>query len=1190
MLKSFFQRQRWFRVAIYVLTSILLLSALVHWALPPLLRPWLENHASQILHRQVKIGELAINPYSLQFDLSDVAVRDQYGPFVSFKSLQVNAEWRSIWRMAPVVRSITLDTPKVTLIRLAADRYNFSDLIPKKSQTTKADEPLPRFSLNNIRIIGGDIHLDDRVVGANQTLDQLNFSLPFLSTLPQRINEYIQPQLSARFNGRPFELKGESKPFEDSLDTLLKFKINQQDLTPFLAYAPFPQGIAVPSAVLSADVEMVFRQQKDRADLLFNGHLQLNQTAITQNSQSFIGLDQLKVELKNVKPLLAEYRFGLIDVRGLDVQLSRNQAAVFNWQNLVPQTSANAKATAQPAEKKSTLLAFNELKVTDSQLHWLDQAVNPKVETALQAIDLNIKNYSNQNQAPFPVQLSAKTQQAASLAAELQVTASPLKLSGKINASQIHIADYAGYYQAQLPSQLAATVGFATELELQAEPMQYALKNLQLDIDRLTLTGAKAKKPALAIAQLQLTEASIDSASKAIKVGNLLSKNGSLNVLQQKDGELNLLQLLPESKGKKPAASKSNLEWSVLLQSAQWQGWQVEYIDQRIANSKPLIWKNIALNLNNVDSRPNSRATMSLQGQGGRSAKIKVAGSWVPQPFSANLDLDLANFDAAYGQPYFNQYVNISLARGFLNAKGNLRLALEPKLSASYTGNLSANNVYALDKITGNDFLKWKSFYIGGIKAQLAPINIDINEIALSDFYSRLILSADGRLNLQDVMVKDAGQVSVTTERTAERSSATASAPIEAEKTLAQSSGLDVPIKINKVTLKNGQIQYTDLFIKPNFSANLTEMGGVIGGLSSNENDRATLNLRGSMDYVAPVEIQGSLNPLSKNLFIDLKGGVKGYELTNASAFAIKYAGYGIEKGKMSMDVSYLIENQKLTASNKIFLDQLTLGPAVESATATKLPVKFVLSLLTNRKGQINLNLPIQGSLNDPQFSLGGIIWEALVNVLEKVVTSPFDALSDAFSDGPRLSHIDFASGSAQLNDQAQVVIRNLSQALIDRPNLNLDIVGWASLESDTAGLRMQDLNKKMLKIKAAQLGEKSESIDSDTDLVISSTERDALLTQVYKNEKFDKPTNVLGLNKSLPAAEMEKLILAHTLISNEQLQALAMRRAQQVKTALQAAGVDNARLFIAQAKINVTQSDLAADQGSLSRVQFKLK
>ncbi|MBM5574837.1 DUF748 domain-containing protein [Deefgea sp. CFH1-16] len=244
MLKSFFQRQRWFRFAIYVLASILLLGALVHWALPPLLRPWLEKEASQILHRPVKIGELAINPYSLQFDLSDVAVRDQYGPFVSFKSLQVNAEWRSIWRMAPVVRSITLDTPKVTLIRLAADRYNFSDLIPQKSQTTKTDEPLPRFSLNNIRIIGGDIRLDDRVVGANQTLDQLNFSLPFLSTLPQRINEYIQPQLSARFNGRPFELKGESKPFEDSLDTLLKIKINQQDLTPFLAYAPnFLRGL-----------------------------------------------------------------------------------------------------------------------------------------------------------------------------------------------------------------------------------------------------------------------------------------------------------------------------------------------------------------------------------------------------------------------------------------------------------------------------------------------------------------------------------------------------------------------------------------------------------------------------------------------------------------------------------------------------------------------------------------------------------------------------------------------------------------------------------------------------------------------------------------------------------------------------------------------------------------------------------
>ncbi|MGL6041120.1 MAG: DUF748 domain-containing protein, partial [Deefgea sp.] len=381
-----------------------------------------------------------------------------------------------------------------------------------------------------------------------------------------------------------------------------------------------------------------------------------------------------------------------------------------------------------------------------------------------------------------------------------------------------------------------------------------------------------------------------------------------------------------------------------------------------------------------------------------------------------------------------------------------------------------------------------------------------------------------------------------------------------------------------------------DLFIKPNFSANLTEMGGVIGGISSQNDTRATLDLRGSVDKIAPVEIKGSLNPLAKDFFIDIKGGVKGYELTNASAYAIKYAGYGIEKGKMSMDVAYLVENKKLKASNKLFLDQLTLGDAVESPTATKLPVKFALSLLTDRKGQIKLNLPIEGSLDDPQFSVGGIIWQVIGNVLEKIVTSPFDALASAFGDGPSLSYVNFASGQARLDDEAKLAIANLAQALNDRPELQLEITGWAGLEADAEGLRVQMLRNKMQILKAAELGEKAESVNSESDVRITDAEKPDLLTQVYKKEKFPKPKNVLGLNKSIPIEEMEKLLLANTVIGNEQLQTLAMARAQRVKDALKEAGVDDARMFITKAKIDAVDADVKADQGRISRVNFKLK
>ncbi|WP_027469602.1 DUF748 domain-containing protein [Deefgea rivuli] len=1185
---SFFQRSRWLRFTTYFVVAMAVFGVLGAWLAPAILRPWLEKSASEALQRQVHIAGLEINPYLLQVTLRDVVVKDQYGDFVSFKSLLLDAEMSSIFRLAPVLRAITLEQAKIQIVRLSADQYNFSDLLKAKPSKTNAATELPRFSLNNIRLMNGSVRLDDRFVGKIQTLDQLNFALPFLSTLPQRMDDYIQPHFSGRFNGSPFALQGESKPFKDSLDTALKIQIKQQDLMPLLGYAPLPPGVQVSQAQLSTNVDLVFRQKKDRAELILNGHLVLADAAVTLQAQPLVALKQLDIELKNMQPLAQQYRFGVIALQGLDLAVSRDSEALLNWQKLQAKTAPKTASSASAVAKVSSpvLLEVAELKVTNSRVHWLDQSVKPAHSSTLQAIDLNLKHISNQANKSFPLRLSATTARDARLAAELNITAQPLNLAGHITASNIQAADFSPYYTAFLAAQLKSTLNLTTDLQFNAEPLQYALKNTQLELENTSLALAKDKKPALLIAQMSVNDIALDSTTQQIQIGQLHSQNGELQLKVEKNGRINLLQALPASSA--PSKPTINAKpWQVQLKEGNLQGWRVELSDNHLENAKPLLWKNIVLQLKNVDSKPGAKAHMNLSAQGGRGAKISVAGPWVPQPFSGQFRVDLANLDAAYGQPYFSKYINISLASGFLHAKGDLNIATQPKFTGSYKGNLRSTNLYALDKTTGADFLKWKSLYIGGINAQFVPLNIAIGEVALSDFYSRLILSADGRLNLQDVMVKNGEQVSVTTERAAvDKASAPTSAPV----TLAEGEGVAVPIKIDKITLNNGQIQYSDLFIKPNFSANLTEMGGVIGGISSQNDTRASLDLRGSVDKIAPVEIKGSLNPLAKDFFIDIKGGVKGYELTNASAYAIKYAGYGIQKGKMSMDVAYLIENKKLKASNKLFLDQLTLGDAVESPTATKLPVKFALSLLTDRKGQIKLNLPIEGSLDDPQFSVGGIIWQVIGNVLEKIVTAPFDALASAFGDGPSLSYINFASGQARLDDQAKLALSNLAQALTDRPDLQLEITGWASSDADAEGLRTQLLNNKMQALKAAELGEKAESVNSEDEANFSAAERPALLTQVYKSEKFPKPKNLLGLNKSIPVEDMEKLLLANTVIGNEQLKMLAMARAQRVKNALKEAGVDDARMFITQAKIDATAEDTKADQGSVSRVQFKLK
>ncbi len=1209
--------RRWLRWSLYCLLLLGLLSVLATFALPTLLRPWLENQASSALKRQVSIGGIALNPYLLTLRLNDVTVKDGYGVFVQFKQLTLDAEMASLLRMSPIVREITLDSAHINLVRVTPTHYNFSDLIPPKSE--QPDPPLPKFSLNNIRLINSQIRLDDKVAGQSQLLDQLNIALPFISNFAPQLDTWIQPRVEGRFNGTPFALEVKSKPFKQSLDTSLTLKFDGQNLSKLLAYAPLPQGLSVPAATLSANLDLTFRQQAKQAEILLDGQISLDDFSVNANNAPLLRGKQIRLELKDMKPLLQEFSFRQIALKGLQLHARRDAKGQFNWQQFAG--SKSSAATSLPAAQPRFAVA--QFSVSESQILWQDEAVKPAFSSTIEGIQLDLKNFSNQAKTAFPLQLQAQIDMAAQrnnhdrrdknpparLNAALQILPKPFGIVGNISATGLAAEKFSPYYRAFLPASLVGTVGMATDVKFDAQSGQWSLDKTQLAIDNFTLTLPKQRKPVLQIKQFQLADMALDSGGRKLVIGKLASSHADLQLRLLKDGQLNLLQALPVGQSSSGSANKpsppnqpTQPTWGLQLAQAHLAEWAVSMQDESLDQSKPMIWKNIDLQLSHVDipagGKKGGSAQLTLKASGARGAKITLAGPWVPQPFSGKFKLDLTQLDAVMGQPYFSKYLNISLASGFLHAKGELQLVTQPQFGGSYKGMLRSTNFYALDKNTGADFLKWNSLVFGAVHTQFNPLKVEIGEIALSDFYSRLILSADGRLNLQDVMVKNGESVSVTTEHPAKPTASGTTSPVAGttKNTTASTnvsttaSAPTIPISIGKITLSGGNISYSDLFIKPNFTANLTDMGGVIAGLSSQNDSRASIDLRGSVDRIAPVVIKGKLNPLAQDLFIDMAGGVTGYELTNASAYAIKYAGYGVQKGKLSMEVSYLIENKVLKANNQLFLDQLTLGDAVESPTATKLPVKFALALLKDRNGQIKLNLPIEGSLADPQFSVSGIVLQVIGNVLQKIVTAPFAALSGLFDSGPTLSRVEYAPGRAVLDDKAKLALKNLSQVLQERPGLQLEISGWASAEMDAEGLRQQLLNNKMLALKATNLGNQAESVNSEAEVALSAQEIPVLMAQVYKKENFPKPKNLIGLSKTLPVAEMQKLILANTVITDENLKSLATQRAQRVKNALKDAGVDDSRMFITQANSHASSKDTQDDKGSLARVQFSLK
>jgi hypothetical protein len=441
-------------------------------------------------------------------------------------------------------------------------------------------------------------------------------------------------------------------------------------------------------------------------------------------------------------------------------------------------------------------------------------------------------------------------------------------------------------------------------------------------------------------------------------------------------------------------------------------------------------------------------------------------------------------------------------------------------------------------------------------------------------------VTPDGTLNVQGIVAKEgAGR-----DNAAPKPAPAAAAPAD---NAAQAPG--VPVRIDTVTLQGGAVNFSDKYIRPNYSASLVEVGGRVSGLSSEESRLADVDLRGKLENSAPLEIVGKINPLAKDLFLDLKVDFRDMDLSTLSSYSGRYAGYGIQKGKLTLNLKYHIEKGKLDSENKVFLDQFTFGDAVDSPDATKLPVRLAVALLKDRSGEIHLDLPVTGSIDDPKFSVWGVIWQIVKNLLVKAATSPFALLGAIFGGGgEELSYLEFDPGSADIPASGTPKLGNLVKMLTDRPALKLEIEGHVDIEKDREGMRQQIFRRKVAARKLADLAKTGQPAPALDNVRVDAAEYPKYLTLAYKAEKFPKPRNFIGMAKDLPVPEMEKLMLTHIQVTDDDLRRLAVERASRVRDHFVTVGkVEAERVFL------VTPKTLPPERKEKlrdSRVDFRIR
>ncbi|AKU12070.1 hypothetical protein AzCIB_2175 [Azoarcus sp. CIB] len=1252
---SRFDPARLKRLAKWAVGTVLAIAVLGFLAAPPLVRHFGQKIASDALGRQITIQDIDINPFALTVTATglDIAEADGQPGAFSFRSLYANLEGESIFRGAPVLREIRLEAPRVNFVRLDETRHSWSDVQERLAARPKSEDDKPAlFSLNNIQLVDGAVYVEDRLVGVKNEITDLTIGMPFVSNLPVKIELFIEPVVSAHINGRPLQLVGRTRPFANDRDTILELKLDGFDFTPYTAYLPFKSAIRLPEGRVSTDLELAFSQAADETPkVVLKGSVDFASITLQDaNGAPLLGIPTLSLGLVDVQPLARKFHFDRLEIGQPTVNVVRLANGRLNFQEILPPPSADKPAApapaagagqvagnppnatppappaAAPAAPEPLLFTLDNAKIIGATIRVEDRAAGgpdsggEPFRTEIKDLQFEARNVSTAPDAVAELALDFATDAGEKSSHRDRVRLSPLEVEGRVAAENFLISRYLPYYAAQLPGgdvrggRADATVQYKVTMAGDEPHIDLLAEAFVLREFELALKGQK--QPVAKLARFAVNDVKVVPADRAVSVGSVESSGAAFAAVRDKQGKLDVLGLVGEQKpdnaaaaakpakiakppkGGKPQSADDGAAkpWAVTVNKLALDDWSARFEDRTQGSPIVLLADAIKLGAEGISTVKGSTMKLDLAARVNKRGSVGVKGVVGMEPLKGDLSLDLKAVDLLPLQPYVVEQLNIAISRGNLSTRG--KLAFEPardgSLKASFRGDVGVDNFASIDKAHAADFLRWKKLAVTGIDFRLAPLAVAVNEISLNDFYTRLILDEKGRLNLREIRHRDTpeGGQSATAPAAGEAPPAQGPAASgKAEATVAPPSEPPPPISIGKIAIKQGNIEFSDRFIRPNYDANLTGMEGELVGLSSDPSTIAKLDLRGKVDNAAPVTVAGQLNPFRQDRYLDITASVKDFELTAISAYSGRYVGYGIQKGKLSADLHYKIEDRKLTATNRVFLDQLTFGDKVDSPTALDLPVQLAVSLLKNGRGEIDLNMPIGGSLDDPEFSVAGIVFKAIINLIGKALTAPFALLGSMFGGGEELSYIEFAPGRASLDTATTEKVATLARALADRPALKMEITAYADPATDPDGVRRVQMERSVKAAKLKEMVRKGEEAPSLDELTLTQEEYATWLRKVYRDADFKRPRNAIGLLKDLPVEEMEALILANTKVDDEALRQLALQRGQVVKDKLLEGGkVAAERVFLLSPKVEAPDGDKAGEEGAARRAMFSLK
>ena len=782
----------------------------------------------------------------------------------------------------------------------------------------------------------------------------------------------------------------------------------------------------------------------------FTLSLEVGKTALPEHDGArFVSLTHATINLSLASLWSGALVFDKLGVKELYVHVRELPDGGFNFSDMVPPAEPEAPETVPAGIPAITigLLDFNS-----EQLVFTSEAREKPSSTQLNGLTIKIEGLSTVLEEGKPYTLDAKGELGGQLHWEGVVSIPGEYSEGTLALTDIQLNPIWRFVEPWVAFNLdQGTVGVEGRYKVnwsQGVDFQISEGKARLDgIDLRPKSATELPDTAVVLGSLKLDGIELDGPSQNVNVESLTIEQLALSGWREGE-QISLVDLFavklpgetsPTSPPDEPDPGRAG--WTAELgtfrladSSAHLRS---QYTDPAQLEITPLEFSASAIKWP-LEGDTALKLGLTVNGQ----TSASVEGSLDLGTGAGTLAYQLEALPLPWFNPNFPAALKAKLTGGALQVSGELTLAEFAPVTIAMDGSIegfAAKISQEETSLTAWETVRWEKLIIDVQKHQ-----VDLARLLIDNYTGRIHINKDGSINSSNVWKEEVGEQAE-----------------EVKEDLSEGEPWVVNMPLIRIT--DSEIDFMDESLPIQFRTVVGDLNGDIKNISSEPGVKTTVNIKGSVDGYAPVLLAGTAQPLRTPLALDLELSFDGIDMSLLSPYSGNYAGYAIERGVLSLDLNYAMEDNQLDGKNKIVIEQMKLGDKVESENAADLPLELALALLTDSNGVIDMDIPVSGNVEDPEFSVGSVVMGALVNLITKVITSPFTLLAGLVDTEEDLQRLNFKSGSTELETTARDKLANLSTALAERPELNLVITGRLQLEADRERMQKTQLRGELV-------------------------------------------------------------------------------------------------------------------------------